>query len=48
MDRERKIKKLKLSKETMKNLDSDKLQEIYGGACVTSPYRSCLTRDIDC
>lgn len=42
------VKKLALSKETLKNLESDKLQDIQGGACVTSPFASCATVRSEC
>jgi hypothetical protein len=40
------VKKLTLSKETVKNLESveaDKLQKAHGGLCMSEPQRSCWT-----
>ena len=34
-------KKLVLMKETLKKLESDKLQEVRGGICLTRGARSC-------
>ena len=34
-------KKLELSKETLKNLETDELQEVHGGLCATRGQRSC-------
>lgn len=39
----KKTKKLELSKETLKNLESDKLQEVHGGICRTNLPQSCVT-----
>jgi len=35
------VKKLELSKETLMNLEEDKLQEAHGGLCLTGTARSC-------
>jgi hypothetical protein len=40
------VKKLELTKETLKSLESDTLQKVPGGICRTSPYLSCRT--VDC
>lgn len=37
------VKKLELSKETLKKLESDKLQEVHGGICTSGNPRSCVT-----
>jgi hypothetical protein len=34
-------KKLELSKETLKKLEQDKLQEAHGGLCLTGTAHSC-------
>jgi hypothetical protein len=35
------VKTLDLSKETLKNLEQDKLQEVHGGLCLTGTAHSC-------
>jgi hypothetical protein len=37
------VKKLELSKETLKNLEGDKLQEVHGGICRTNSPLSCVS-----
>lgn len=35
------VKKMDLSKETLKNLEGDTLQEAHGGLCLTGTVHSC-------
>lgn len=39
--KKKKKKKLELSKETLKKLEQDKLQEAHGGLCLTGAVHSC-------
>jgi hypothetical protein len=43
MKKEKSEKKLELSKETLKNLETDKLQEVHGGFCLTRGQISCTS-----
>jgi hypothetical protein len=38
----KRVKKLELAKETVRDLGADKFPEVHGGACATGPAISCL------
>jgi hypothetical protein len=48
MKKKKVTKKLTLAKETVRNLEADKLQEVHGGGCASGPARSCVSETTSC